>query len=185
VLTFQSAVDATVSTEAVVRHLYDRLQGNGHELVLFDINRVSLLLDLVRPSDATLVSDLYGTEARTYRRTVVTNRNAETLEVVERTIAGGATSPVERPLAAAWPRTIYSLSHVALPFRPDDPLYGYVAPEKPGPMISLGRASLYGERSVLLVTADSLLRVGANPFFPYMADRIREFARAAAPQASR
>lgn len=185
VLTFQSAVDATVSTEAVVRQLYDRLQGDGHELVLFDTNRVSLIQDIIRPSDAALVASLYGADARAYRRTLVTNRNADTLEVLERTIEAGGTSAVERPLATAWPRQIYSLSHVALPFPPDDPLYGYVAPEKPTGMISLGRASLYGERSVLLVTADSLLRIGANPFYPYMADRIREFARAAPPHASR
>ncbi len=24
----------------------------------------------------------------------------------------------------AWPRSVYSLSHIAVPFRPDDPVYG-------------------------------------------------------------
>jgi hypothetical protein len=39
VLTFQSVVDATVSTQAVFSGLYQRLGNAGHELVLFDINR--------------------------------------------------------------------------------------------------------------------------------------------------
>jgi hypothetical protein len=38
---FQSIVDATVSTDAVVHALFDQLESNGSELVLFDINRLS------------------------------------------------------------------------------------------------------------------------------------------------
>ena len=41
VLAFQSIVDATVSTAAVVHALFDQLESNGSELVLFDINRLS------------------------------------------------------------------------------------------------------------------------------------------------
>ena len=39
VLAFQSAVDATVSTPALIAGLMQRLPERGHELVLFDINR--------------------------------------------------------------------------------------------------------------------------------------------------
>jgi len=38
-LALMSLVDATVSTHAVVTHLFDKLENNGNELVLFDINR--------------------------------------------------------------------------------------------------------------------------------------------------
>ena len=38
-LTFQSVIDFTVSTRAVVSALYDLLPPNGSELVLFDVNR--------------------------------------------------------------------------------------------------------------------------------------------------
>jgi alpha-beta hydrolase superfamily lysophospholipase len=176
-LTFQSAVDATVSTEAVVRRLYDQLEGSGHELVLFDVNRIAILDDIIRPSDTALVGQLYAGGPRKYRRTLVTNQSPETLDVVEQAIDAGQTSAASRPLGLAWPRHIYSLSHVALPFSPEDPLYGYLAPASPGGPIQLGRVSLQGERSVLLVTADTLMRIGANPFLPYMAGRIREFVR--------
>ena len=31
-----------------------------------------------------------------------------------------------------------------------------------------------GERGILVVTLDSLVRMASNPFFPYMLDRIEE-----------
>jgi hypothetical protein len=36
---FQSVIDFTVSTPAIVRRLYASLPDNGSELVLFDVNR--------------------------------------------------------------------------------------------------------------------------------------------------
>ena len=41
VLTFQSVVDFTVSTRAIITALYDQLPANGSELVLFDLNRAA------------------------------------------------------------------------------------------------------------------------------------------------
>ena len=41
VLTFQSVVDFTVSTRAIISALYALLPANGSELVLFDINRAA------------------------------------------------------------------------------------------------------------------------------------------------
>jgi alpha-beta hydrolase superfamily lysophospholipase len=39
ILTFQSVVDFTVSTRAIISSLYEHLPANGSELVLFDLNR--------------------------------------------------------------------------------------------------------------------------------------------------
>ena len=41
ILTFQSIVDNTVSTAAIVTNLYSRLPANGSELVVYDVNPVS------------------------------------------------------------------------------------------------------------------------------------------------
>ena len=41
ILTFQSVVDFTVSTPAVISALYALLPANGSELVLFDLNRAA------------------------------------------------------------------------------------------------------------------------------------------------
>ena len=43
ILTFQSVVDFTVSTRAIISALYSQLPANGSELVLFDINRGATL----------------------------------------------------------------------------------------------------------------------------------------------
>ena len=48
ILTFQSVVDFTVSTRAVIASLYALLPANGSELVLFDINRAAKLGLLLR-----------------------------------------------------------------------------------------------------------------------------------------
>ena len=177
ILTFQSLVDATVSTEAIARRLYDRLEGEGHELVVFDINRLSGMDEFMRQSDVELLDRLYVRAARPFRRVLVTNQSTETLALVERSIAANQTDVVDRPLDIAWPSEVFSLSHVALPFAPDDPVYGYLAPATPGGPVRLGRWSPRGENSVLQLTPSSLLRISSNPFFPYLAERVRAFVR--------
>ncbi|MCP4236802.1 MAG: alpha/beta hydrolase [Aestuariibacter sp.] len=48
ILAFQSVLDATVSTPAVVHELFEKLPSHGHELVLFDINRVIAVEHLLK-----------------------------------------------------------------------------------------------------------------------------------------
>ena len=59
---------------------------------------------------------------------------------------------------------MFSLSHVAPPFAVDDPLYGSQGP--------LGSLKPRGEKDVLIVSLDALMRVSWNPFFLYLASRI-------------
>lgn len=47
-ITFQSVIDFTVSTRAIINALYLQLPENGHELVLFDLNRNTKLGPLLR-----------------------------------------------------------------------------------------------------------------------------------------
>lgn len=171
-LTFHSLVDATVSTPAVVHELYDVVADERSEIVLFDINRSSGLGPFVRQSDATLLSRLTDHSSRRYRRTLVTNVDPSSLDVAERTVAPGATTIATRPLGLAWPRDVFSLSHVAIPFPLSDPVYG--RDEIPGgpSLIRLGLLSPRGERAVLSVPSDTLMRLTCNPFFPYMSERI-------------
>lgn len=171
-LTFHSLVDATVSTPAVVHALYDVIADNRSELVLFDINRSSGLVPFIQPWDAALVSRLTDANARRYRRTLITNVDPSALDVTERTVAPGATTVSVRPLGLAWPRDVYSLSHVAIPFPMTDPVYGREASEGLPAMIRLGLLSPRGERAVLSVPSDTLMRLTCNPFFPYMRERM-------------
>jgi alpha-beta hydrolase superfamily lysophospholipase len=172
ILTFQSLVDATVSTEAVVRTLYSALPRNGSELVLFDLNRTANLDPFIRPSDSALLRTLFDRHAaRDYTLTVIRNVTDDTREVAEWRIAAGTTAIETRPLGLQWPIDVFSLSHIAMPFPPDDPVYGAETTRSPSGPIRLGLLTPRGERSVLTVPIDTLMRVSYNPFFSYLADR--------------
>ena len=64
----------------------------------------------------------------------------------------------------AWPPGVISLSHVALPFAPDDPLYGRYRPDDPN-VLFLGQTEIRGERGLLKISTDFLLRLRYNPFY--------------------
>jgi alpha-beta hydrolase superfamily lysophospholipase len=180
ILTFVSLVDATVLTPATVRDLYDRLGENGSELVVFDVNRSAEVRPFLKPADEKLLGTLLPSRTRPWRLTVVTNAGPDTRSVVERVVPAGAApdaAATERPLGLEWPTGIFSLSHVALPFAPDDPLFGGVPSKEEGYRIQLGTLGPRGERSVLTVSFDSLMRLTWNPFFSYVEERVKEWAR--------
>ena len=79
-----------------------------------------------------------------------------------------------RPLALGFPAGIFSLSHVALPFPVNDALYGMQPDKSEDFGVNLGSIAPRGERGVLIVNLDALLRVSSNPFFPYVLERIEE-----------
>jgi alpha-beta hydrolase superfamily lysophospholipase len=171
-LTFHSLMDATVSTPAVVHALYDVVADERSEVVIFDINRSSGLVPFIQPADAALLSTLTDASARRYRRTLVTNADPASLDVAERTVAPGATTVDVRPLGLAWPRDVFSLSHVAVPFPMSDPVYGREEEAGAPQTIRLGLLSPRGERAVLTVPSDTLMRLTCNPFFPYLDARL-------------
>ena len=172
ILAFQSLVDATVSTAAVVHALFDQLDGNGSELVLFDINRLSGLEPFIDPAAATVLSRLTDLSPRRYGRSLVTNANPESLEVVERSIPADRTEIATRPLGLAWPPEMFSLAHIALPFTLDDDVYGRNPRPSSFDVVRLVTLSPRGERAVLTVPVDTLMRVSSNPFFSYLAARV-------------
>ena len=172
VLAFQSLVDATVSTAAVVHALFDQLDGNGSELVLFDINRLSGMEPFIDPASATILSRLTDASPRRYGRSLVTNADQDSLEVVERSIRPDRTEIATRPLGLAWPPEMFSLAHIALPFTIDDDVYGRNPRPSSFDVVRLGTLSPRGERAVLTVPLDTLMRVSSNPFFPYLAARL-------------
>jgi alpha-beta hydrolase superfamily lysophospholipase len=167
VLVFKSTVDATVSTDAVIDRLLKHLRPGRHELVLFDVNRLedpAPLTDRVM-NDATLPIKV----------TLVTNENANTREVASKhkNPFSADVSETQR-LGLSWPPGVVSLSHVALPFPPGDPLYGQYPPESDD-VLFLGRVSLHGERGLMQIPADWFFRLRYNPFFDYLEDRALEW----------
>jgi len=174
VLAFQSVVDATVSAPALVANLFARLPKNEHELVLFDINRMEGMGPVLRDDPNAEISRLLDKPDLTCAISVVTNVNEHTRRVVVRRKKPGSTDLTEFPTELSWPPDVYSLSHVALPFAPNDPLYGGdQAAASPG--IQLGSLALRGERGVLWVGAGDMLRMRWNPFYPYLEQRVLDF----------
>jgi alpha-beta hydrolase superfamily lysophospholipase len=168
ILTFQSLVDATVSTRDIVTHLYQRL-GDDDELVLFDVNRHSETQAFMRPRNQAILDGLTGAPTLPFALTLVTNVSPEVDLVEERSRGAGPGQPATRPLSGEWPGGVYSLSHVALPFPATDEFYG----SQPDPdRFVLGAVSPRGERDVLRMRVAQLMRIRHNPFFDYMRDRV-------------
>jgi alpha-beta hydrolase superfamily lysophospholipase len=124
ILTFQSVLDSTVSTPAVINALYARLPANGSELDLFDINHNGKVGILFTTAAATALQRVLPPAKRLYRTVVVTNARAGSDAMVARITEVGSTESHDVPLSDTYPDSVYSLSHVALPFPPGDSLYG-------------------------------------------------------------
>jgi alpha-beta hydrolase superfamily lysophospholipase len=176
VLTFQSVVDFTVSTPAILTALYSLLPDNGSEIVLFDVNRTVKFGPLLRPSAYFTLDQLTPTSPQPYRFTAIVNRNEDSNATLERSIAPGQLQAKDRALNLPYPPGIFSLSHLAIPIPMDDSLYGLQPDPKLPPEFgySLGTMSARGERGTLVVDQDFLTRLSSNPFFPYLLDRIDE-----------
>ena len=170
VLTFQSVVDATTLVADVVQKLYDKLPANGSELVAFDLNRSINLQGLFAVDPDEGIRGLQESGDLPYRFTVVTNMG-KSRTILVKTTAPFSRTLEETPVGLQWPVGVYSLSHVALTFPPDDPLYG-TGPVQPTGTLRFGNLYAKGERGVLLLSDGDLIRMRYNPFFAYVKERI-------------
>jgi alpha-beta hydrolase superfamily lysophospholipase len=183
ILAFSSVVDATVSTTALVSGLFERLPANGHELVLFDINRVTEMEPLMKWDPDQVIQALQQGSGQAFVLSVVTNETEQSRRVVMASKRPGSDFLSVSRLGQSWPDDIYSLAHVALPFPPNDPLYGGdLAGKSPG--IRLGNIALRGERGALQVAASEMLRLRWNPFYAFVEARVLEFIGLDEPQES-
>jgi alpha-beta hydrolase superfamily lysophospholipase len=176
VLVFKSTVDATVTTDAVIDNLLDHLEPDHHELVLFDINRHAAVTSKMLIQDpAPFTNRILNTADKPFAVTLVTNVNEESVKVVSQYFPPFAAEPAQTSkLETAWPSGIISLSHVALPIAPDDPVYGQVHPENEG-FIFLGKIAIQGERGLLKVSTDWILRLRYNPFYNFLERRMLDW----------
>ncbi len=185
ILVLKSTVDSTVTTDAVVDNLLMRLPVGRNELVLFDINRNAAIKSTLLVSDpGPLTNRLMADQSLPFAVTFVTNKNPHSSNVVARRKASftRGTSDIDN-LGLAWPRGVVSLSHVALPFPPDDPLYGQ-RPPKDNDLVFLGDLAIKGERGLLKIPGEWLLRQRYNPFYSYLQTRVLQWLNdAPAPSA--
>ncbi len=176
VLTFQSVIDFTVSTPAILTALYAFLPDNGSEIVLFDVNRTVKFGPLLRPSSYVALEQLMPKTPQPYRFTAIVNAADDSQGTLVRSIEPGQVQATDTPLGLPYPPSIFSLSHLSIPIPPDDPLYG-TQPDPKTRMdygLNLGALEARGERGALIVDQDFLTRLPSNPFFPYLIARVQE-----------
>ncbi|MEE8119492.1 MAG: alpha/beta hydrolase, partial [Gammaproteobacteria bacterium] len=171
VIAFQSIVDATVKTSALFDDLYERFEPGNSELVLFDINRSHELSAFIKESPDLLQSKFDDTAVLAYQLTGVSNITPHSKYMLARSRDAGGTITSTCELDLEWPREVFSLSHTAIPFRPDDPIYG----NAPDSKAALSNISPRGERGVLRVSLSLFARLRHNPFFSYLDWRLRRF----------
>ncbi len=175
ILVLKSTVDATVSTDAVVDRLLVHLAPNRHELVLFDINHYAAKSILLVSDPGPLTGRVMEDATLPFAVTLVTNENpASTAVVAQHKAQFSAKLQKSEPLGLAWPTGVISLSHIALPFPPDDPLYGRQPPENDD-ILFLGQLEILGERGLMKISSDWLLRLRHNPFYDYLERRVLEW----------
>jgi alpha-beta hydrolase superfamily lysophospholipase len=179
ILVFKSNADSTVSTDAVVSRLLGLLDPQRHELVLFDVNREAAKSVLLVADRRALTNRVMGDSRLPFAVTLVSNENEESAAVVARHQAPFSADVSQREaLNMAWPPGTISLSHVALPIPPDDPLYGQRPPGNRD-VLFLGQMAILGERGTLVLPAEWLLRLRHNPFYAYVESRTLAWIAAA------
>jgi alpha-beta hydrolase superfamily lysophospholipase len=174
-LTFLSWADATVKTSATIRRLYDKLEKESSELVVFDVNRFDQLTPFLAVAKKFPIKEIAAGLDLPYRLTVISNVAGDSEQVAERTRAPRSRMINSKPLKMIWPRGVYSLAHVAVPFTPEDPVYGTNdARQRTYQGLPLGALQPRGETHLLTVPLGQLMRLRHNPFFAYMEHRVDE-----------
>ncbi|MBT8444285.1 MAG: alpha/beta fold hydrolase [Gammaproteobacteria bacterium] len=173
ILAFQSVVDATVSTPALIDGLLANLPPRNDELVIFDIDRAEGVEPFLARDPAQDIKTAMGDGGLSFGVSAITNANPGSEEIVVKQQHEGSQLKTTSPLNATWPPDIVSLSHVALPFPPNDELYGATRPSDD--RLYLGDLSIRGERNLLLLPAAAQLRLRWNPFYDYLERRTVAF----------
>jgi hypothetical protein len=177
IIAFQSLADSTIKVGALVDQFYKNLPDNGSELVLFDINRAHDFEHFIDDTERDLNDRLASSENLSFHYTLVTNASGDSVEMVARTRAVGVTDFASTALNMRWPNSVYSLSHVSLPFDSDDRWYGSAA----SPDFKLGTLAPRGETAILTSPIARFMRLRYNPFFDYLAERTLQFCEACQP----
>ena len=172
IIAFQSMVDATVSTEALI-DWFARYGTPASTLVLFDINRA------LAPFLRQAVIDPHPTDVLTrpgFRSRLIAITNQPSLtgdihtELVKATLylpdGAGTFTPQElvTPPELRWPANVTALAHPVMVIAPEDPYYGADA--------LLPVLNLYGESGVSAINDFTALRLHYNPFFALLTERV-------------
>jgi alpha-beta hydrolase superfamily lysophospholipase len=163
VIAWQSVVDSTVGATGASDTLFAKLNGAEHRLILFDVNREQVLSSIQRPGARALIERITAAK-RNYTLDVVSNSDPQStrISIVRHAPDGNQT---QRETTLDWPHSLVSLGHVALPFPPNDPAYGFQPGSGHRGIPSIGSWLLRGESGATTVSLGALTRLRSNPFW--------------------
>ena len=172
-MTFLSWIDSTVETSATVAELYGQLENGDSELVVFDVNRFDRLAGFFPAARGAALARLEARGDLPYRLTVIGNAASDSHATAERTRPPRSVAFSSTVLPYSWPFGVYSLAHVAVPFPPDDPVYGDGSADRGDYAgLRLGALQPRGETRLLTAPVGQLMRLRHNPFFEYVEARV-------------
>jgi hypothetical protein len=139
---------------------------------VFDVNRGETIQGLLAPTPIEYLERIRNATDMPFRITLIASRASDTEEVASYSRAPRSSDTLMEPLSLAWPKGVFSLSHVAVPFPPDDPVYGLTPAEDALPRFPLGAVSARGESGALVVPSGLLARLRSNPFFDVIRSKV-------------
>ena len=145
---------------------------------MFDINRNPNNHQLITNDPLNEIASLWLNLPMNYQLSIIENNPDRDHYVQEHLVADGESKDVNS-MSLEWPKGVYSLSHVALPFPESDTLYGPHY-QKENAHIQIGQAIFKGERGLFGIPASEMLRQKWNPFYPYMIEKIEGFIKPSA-----
>lgn len=176
VIAWQSVVDSTVGALGATDTLFAKLKGQEHRLILFDVNRQQALGSVQRPGARALIDRISATN-RTYTLDIVSNAVSESTRISVQRLAPDGTQTL-RETELDWPHNLVSLGHVALPFPPNDPAYGFLPGSGHNGIPSIGSWLLRGESGATTISLGALTRLRSNPFWPLIDQDIHQLVTA-------
>ena len=170
-ISFQSLVDATVIPDDLIE-MYEKLATSRDELFLFDVNRVydNLMRKDVRqrkPEEIRFNKDDRPVVRILHNNLVLDTVYGPIAAGVYELMDDGSLKDVYPDAHTTWPLEFFAISHIAVPIAPANKAYGRFS--------TLGRLSVHGERGVLVMSSEDLMRVRFNPFFDLMKKEIYGF----------
>jgi hypothetical protein len=114
---------------------------------------------------------------RAYTLDIVSNAEPESTRISVQRLAPDGTQ-TQHKTALDWPHNLVSLGHVALPFPPDDPAYGFLPGSGHNGIPSIGSWLLRGESGATTISLGALTRLRSNPFWPLIDQDIGQLVTA-------
>jgi alpha-beta hydrolase superfamily lysophospholipase len=167
VLALQSVVDSTIIVPKLITALFDRLTSSSSELVLCDINRMNRFANLFNRSFEQAVFPKLKRTDLPFTLSIIKNIGPDSSQIVFQTRQGSLWN--ETVTDMSWPEGVVSLSHLAVPIPPEDPLYG-TQDATAASGLSLGTLSMRAEPSTLLISNSLFFRCRNNPFYHFLED---------------